>query len=136
MRSPRRVEPFRYCPDEFRLSDFRISKREVREEKKKKIFISLFLSLSRPHRPPFFLFLFLKVEPTYSLFFHFLIRFSSKTNHFIMVSISFIIIEYSLNIYIFRDFFYSSKTNHFIMVSISFIIIEYSLNICIFRDFF
>ena len=39
-----------------------------------------------------------------SLFFHFLVRFSSETNHFVMVSISFILIEYSLNIYIFRDF--------------------------------
>ena len=38
-----------------------------------------------------------------SLSFHFLIRFSSETNHFVPVSISFIIIEYSLNIYIFRD---------------------------------
>ena len=39
-----------------------------------------------------------------SIFFHFLIRFSSETNHFIPVSVLFIIIEYSLNIYIFRDF--------------------------------
>ena len=39
-----------------------------------------------------------------SLFFHFLVRFSSETNHFVLVSISFILIEYSLNIYIFRDF--------------------------------
>ena len=39
-----------------------------------------------------------------SLFFHFLVRFNSETNHFISVSISFIIIEYSLNIYILRDF--------------------------------
>ena len=39
-----------------------------------------------------------------SFFFHFLVRFSSKTNHFIPVSISFIIIEYYLNIYIFQGF--------------------------------
>ena len=39
-----------------------------------------------------------------SLFFHFLVCFSSKTNYFVPVSISFIIIEYSLNIYIFQDF--------------------------------
>ena len=39
-----------------------------------------------------------------SIFFHFLVLFSSETNHFVPVSISFIIIEYSLNIYIFRDF--------------------------------
>ena len=39
-----------------------------------------------------------------SIFFHFLVRFSSETNHFVPVSISFIIIEYSLNMYILRDF--------------------------------
>ena len=39
-----------------------------------------------------------------SLFFYFLVRFSSETNHFVPVSISFIIIEYSLNMYILRDF--------------------------------
>ena len=39
-----------------------------------------------------------------SLFIHFLVRLSSETNHFVMVSISFIIIEYSLNMYILRDF--------------------------------
>ena len=39
-----------------------------------------------------------------SLFFHFLVRFSSETNHFVPVSIPFIIIVYFLNIYIFRDF--------------------------------
>ena len=31
-------------------------------------------------------------------------RFSPETNYFVPVSISFIIIEYSLNIYMFRDF--------------------------------
>ena len=39
-----------------------------------------------------------------SIFFHFLVRFSSETNHFVPVLISFIIIEYSLNMYIIRDF--------------------------------
>ena len=39
-----------------------------------------------------------------SFFFHFLVRFNSETNHFIPVSISFILIEYSLNKYILRDF--------------------------------
>ena len=39
-----------------------------------------------------------------SLFFHFLVRFNSETNNFVPVSISFIIIEYSLNMYILRDF--------------------------------
>ena len=39
-----------------------------------------------------------------SIFFNFLVRFSCETNDFVPVSISFIIIDYSLNIYIFRDF--------------------------------
>ena len=40
-----------------------------------------------------------------SIFFHFLVHFSFETNHFVPVSISFILIDYSLNIYIFvRDF--------------------------------
>ena len=39
-----------------------------------------------------------------SIFFHFLIHFSSETNHFVPVLISFIIIEYSLNMYVIRDF--------------------------------
>ena len=39
-----------------------------------------------------------------SIFFHFLVRFNSEKNHFVPVSISFIIIEYSLNMYILRDF--------------------------------
>ena len=39
-----------------------------------------------------------------SLYLSFLIRFNSETNHFVPVSISFIIIEYSLNMYILRDF--------------------------------
>ena len=40
-----------------------------------------------------------------SNFLHFLVRFSSETNHFVPVSISFILTEYSLYIYFFfRDF--------------------------------
>ena len=39
-----------------------------------------------------------------SLFIRLLVRLSPETNYFVPVSISFIIIEYSLNIYIFRDF--------------------------------
>ena len=39
-----------------------------------------------------------------SIFFQFLVRFNSETNHFVSVSISFIIIEYYLNMYILRDF--------------------------------
>ena len=44
-----------------------------------------------------------------SLFFHFLVRFNSETNHFVPVSISFIIIEYSLCIYHFSRFFLKSR---------------------------
>ena len=39
-----------------------------------------------------------------SLFIYFLVRFNSETNHFVPVSMSFIIIEYSLNMYILGDF--------------------------------
>ena len=39
-----------------------------------------------------------------SLFFHFLVRFNFETNHFVPISISFILIDYSLNMYILRDF--------------------------------
>ena len=39
-----------------------------------------------------------------SLYLSFLVRFNSETNHFVPVSILFIIIEYSLNMYILRDF--------------------------------
>ena len=39
-----------------------------------------------------------------TLYLSFLVRFNSETNHFIPISISFIIIEYSLNMYILRDF--------------------------------
>ena len=46
MRSPRRVHHFASCPDEFRRSDFRISKREVREKKINNFFFSLSLILS------------------------------------------------------------------------------------------
>ena len=39
-----------------------------------------------------------------SIYYTFFIRFNSETNHFVLVSISFFIIEYSLNMYIIRDF--------------------------------
>ena len=39
-----------------------------------------------------------------SFFFHFLVRFSFETNYFVPVSILFILIDYSLNIYIFEIF--------------------------------
>ena len=39
-----------------------------------------------------------------SHFIHLLIRLSPETNYFVPVSISFILIEYSLNMYILRDF--------------------------------
>ena len=40
-----------------------------------------------------------------SLFIHFLVRLSPKTNYFVTVSIYFILIEYSLNIFHFLEFF-------------------------------
>ena len=40
-----------------------------------------------------------------SLFINFLVRLSPEANYFVPVSILFIIIEYSLNMYILRDFF-------------------------------
>ena len=39
-----------------------------------------------------------------SIFFHFLVRFNSETNHFIPISISFILIDYSLNCAFFEIF--------------------------------
>ena len=45
-RNPSQVEHFRSCPDEFRRSDFRISKREAREEKKIKKNLTLNFSMS------------------------------------------------------------------------------------------
>ena len=51
-RSPHRVEHFASCPDEFRRFDFRISKREVIEEKKlKKKYFSYAPSLSLSRLP-------------------------------------------------------------------------------------
>ena len=38
------------------------------------------------------------------IFFHFLVRFSSEINDFVPVSISFILIDYSLNISFFEIF--------------------------------
>ena len=53
-----------------------------------------------------------------SLFFHLLVLFSSETNHFVSVSILFILLEFSLHIYHFSRFFsipvfkfYSSPRN-------------------------
>ena len=80
----------------------RREKREKNKENKKKNFIPLSAasSLLLIH-----LGFFICVGPTYHILFHFLVRFSSKTNHFVPVLISFIIIEYSLNICHFSRFF-------------------------------
>ena len=51
------------------------------------------------------LLLFICVGPTCLIFFHFLVCFSSEINHFVPISILFIIIEYSLHIYHFSRFF-------------------------------
>ena len=104
-RSPRRVEHFSSYLDEFRLSDFHISKREAREKKINKIKIVPPRLCLKPFFVHFYVFFLIKSETHMSLFFQFLILFSSETNHFIPVSILFIIIEYSLNIYHFLKFF-------------------------------
>ena len=88
-----------------------------RSERKKKIKIKLnarLLSLSLSRLLLFFFcFIFIlfyfKVGPTCPLFFHFLVIFSSETNYFVQVSVSFIIIEYSLNIYHFFEIFLKSR---------------------------
>ena len=64
--------------------------------------------LSRPHLclfySFFFIFNFFKWDPQVH-FYSFLVRFSPETNYFVLVSISFILIEYSLNIFHFSEFF-------------------------------
>ena len=79
----------------------RREKREKNKENKKKIHSALCCIFSSSYSFGFF---FICVGPTYHLLFHFLVCFSSETNHFVPVSISFIIIKYSLNMYILRDF--------------------------------
>ena len=74
MRSPRRVEQFSSYPDEFRRSDFRISKSEVREEKNLKFFNKLLPTLFSFTSPSLsfcfcFVFFLFKVGPTYLFFF-------------------------------------------------------------------
>ena len=98
--SSRRVEHFRFCPDEFQRSDFRISKRKEKKRKRKiysltvgslsvsfrlrQILVFIFLSFI------YFYFFILFLSGTHmSHFFHFLVRFSSETNDFVPVSISF-----------------------------------------------
>ena len=44
-----------------------------------------------------------------SIFFHFLVRFSSETNHFVSVSISFILIEYFFKYLPFFEIFLKSR---------------------------
>ena len=114
-RSPRRVEHFSFLAQ--RIMTVRFPYIEEKRKKRKKNIYSLTVSrLShfsfrlRPnlfHFYPLFiyLFLYLKWDPHVIFFFHFLVYFSSETNHFFPVSISFIIIEYSLNIYHFSIFF-------------------------------
>ena len=136
-RNPHRVEPFRSCPDEFRRFDFRISKRE---EKKRKIKInsltalSLSLLLSEKNFVFHFFILYLfyyyfyfifKWDP-YVPFFHFLVRFSSEISDFVPVSISFIIIEYSLNICHFFSRFFKNLVLRFHSTPVAYKFIKYS----------
>ena len=127
-RSPHRVEHFASCPDEFRRSDFHISKRETRKEKKIKK-ISRSFSLCRQLSFLWFCFVFIlfyfKVGLTCLIFFHFLVCFSFETNHFVLVSISFIIIEYYLNICHFSRFF-SNPVFKFHSIPVAYKFIKYS----------
>ena len=114
MRSPRRVEHFAFFAQRIPTVRFPYIEKRTKRRKKIKNILSLMLSLPVRHLPLlililililfYFIFIFC-VGPTCHLFFHFLIRFSSETNHFVPVSISFIIIEYSLHIYHFSRFF-------------------------------
>ena len=128
-RSPHRVEHFASCPDEFQRSDFHISKREAREEKNKNKNKCCSVSpspVSFSFSFVFFILLFyFKVGPTCPIFFHFLVRFSSEINHFIPVPISFIIIEYFLNIYHFSRFF-SNPVFRFHSTPVAYKFIKYS----------
>ena len=56
-----------------------------------------------------FYFVYFNVGPTCPIFFHFLVRFSSETNHFVPVSISFIIITYPSIYTIVQIFFFFIK---------------------------
>ena len=106
-RSPRCVEHFRVYPDEFRPSNFRKSEKEVKRRNKlkkispptKSVLTSLPIALTL-----MLVFFLIKWDPHVPFYF-FLVRFSPETIYFVPVSISFIIIEYSLNIcHFFLDF--------------------------------
>ena len=71
------------------------------------------LSPSRPSVLPtihlmFCPFFFFELGPTCPFFFLFLVRFNPKTIYFVLVSISFILIKYSLSICHFSEFFKNS----------------------------
>ena len=80
----------------------------LRKNKEKKIFLKKFsldlhaLCLLSVASFWFLTFVFFFLGGTHmSIFLHFSVHLSSETNYFVPVSISFIIIEYSLNMYIF-----------------------------------
>ena len=72
----------------------------------------------------FFSFSFLMWDPHVPLF-HFLVRFSSETIYFVPVSISFILIEYSLHICHFSEFF-KNHVFRFHSISVALKFIKYS----------
>ena len=69
-----------------------------------------------------------------SLFLHFSIRFSPETIYFVPVLISFILIEYSLNICHFSDFF-KNPVFRFHSISVAYKFIKYSDCLGIQRNF-
>ena len=110
-RSPRCVKHFRVYPDKFRRSNFRKYENESKREKKlkKKLYllhtILSFAFFSMAFDLAFYFFSFSLSGTHMSLFLHFSVHFSPETIYFVPVSISFILIEYSLNIFHFSEFF-------------------------------
>ena len=120
-------------------SDGQISvnmRNKLKEKKIKKNSISLYPLLPRSflrHSSLLFSFFFLMWDPYVPLF-HFLVRFNPKTIYFVPVSISFIIIEYSLNIYLFSEFF-KNPVFRFHSISIAYKFVRYSNCLGIQRNF-
>ena len=109
--SPRRVEHFSCLSRRNPTVRFPLIREESKEKKKIYFSPSQFLVLHAPALSVRFLLhafviLFFSLSGTHmSLFLPFLVCFSPKTIYFVSVSVSFILIEYSLNIYHFLEFF-------------------------------
>ena len=78
--------------------------------KKKLSFLNLLLLLTSNYSVCLLFFFSFSLSGTHmSLFISFFVRFSPETIYFVRVSISFILIEYSLNIYHFFEIFLKSR---------------------------